>query len=79
MSKQVLFIQGGGAGAHDEWDNKFGDWNASIMTMVLPNPSKPASISDSILRKELRLQAIVRELKCPDTGRLEDRRNLLID
>lgn len=22
MSKQVLFIQGGGAGAHDEWDNK---------------------------------------------------------
>jgi predicted alpha/beta hydrolase family esterase len=22
MSKQVLFIQGGGAGVHDEWDNK---------------------------------------------------------
>jgi predicted alpha/beta hydrolase family esterase len=22
MSKQVLFIQGGGAGAHDKWDNK---------------------------------------------------------
>jgi predicted alpha/beta hydrolase family esterase len=22
MPKQVLFIQGGGAGAHDEWDNK---------------------------------------------------------
>ena len=22
MSKQVLFIQGAGAGAHDEWDNK---------------------------------------------------------
>ena len=24
-SKQVLFIQGGGAGAHDEWDNKLVD------------------------------------------------------
>jgi predicted alpha/beta hydrolase family esterase len=22
MSKQVLFVQGGGAGVHDEWDNK---------------------------------------------------------
>ncbi len=22
MTKQVLFIQGGGAGVHDEWDNK---------------------------------------------------------
>ena len=22
MSRQVLFVQGGGAGAHDEWDNK---------------------------------------------------------
>jgi predicted alpha/beta hydrolase family esterase len=22
MTKQILFIQGGGAGAHDEWDNK---------------------------------------------------------
>jgi Predicted esterase of the alpha/beta hydrolase fold len=25
MKKQVLFIQGGGAGAHDEWDNKLVD------------------------------------------------------
>jgi predicted alpha/beta hydrolase family esterase len=25
MEKQVLFIQGGGAGAHDEWDNKLVD------------------------------------------------------
>ena len=25
MTKQVLFIQGGGAGAHDEWDNKLVD------------------------------------------------------
>ncbi|MEP6873735.1 MAG: alpha/beta fold hydrolase [Burkholderiales bacterium] len=25
MSKQVLFIQGGGAGTHDEWDNKLVD------------------------------------------------------
>jgi pimeloyl-ACP methyl ester carboxylesterase len=24
-SRQVLFIQGGGAGAHDEWDNKLSD------------------------------------------------------
>jgi hypothetical protein len=22
MTKQILFIQGGGAGAHDEWDSK---------------------------------------------------------
>jgi hypothetical protein len=22
MTKQVLFIQGGGEGAHDQWDNK---------------------------------------------------------
>jgi predicted alpha/beta hydrolase family esterase len=25
MTKQVLFIQGGGAGTHDEWDNKLVD------------------------------------------------------
>ena len=25
MKKQVLFIQGGGAGAHDDWDNKLVD------------------------------------------------------
>jgi len=25
MNKQVLFIQGGGAGTHDEWDNKLVD------------------------------------------------------
>src|SRR5207237_6566195 len=25
VKKQVLFIQGGGAGAHDEWDNKLVD------------------------------------------------------
>lgn len=25
MKKQLLFIQGGGAGAHDEWDNKLVD------------------------------------------------------
>ena len=25
MKKQVLFIQGGGAGTHDEWDNKLVD------------------------------------------------------
>ena len=25
MKKQVLFIEGGGAGAHDEWDNKLVD------------------------------------------------------
>ncbi|MDZ4866669.1 MAG: alpha/beta fold hydrolase [Alphaproteobacteria bacterium] len=25
MTKQILFVQGGGAGAHDEWDNKLVD------------------------------------------------------
>jgi predicted alpha/beta hydrolase family esterase len=25
MTRQVLFVQGGGAGAHDEWDNKLVD------------------------------------------------------
>ncbi len=25
MSLQVLFVQGGGAGVHDEWDNKLVD------------------------------------------------------
>src|SRR6185436_6267424 len=25
MARQVLFVQGGGAGTHDEWDNKLVD------------------------------------------------------
>lgn len=49
MTRQVLFIQGGGEGAHDEWDNKLVDSlgkalgpGYAIRYPVLPNEADPS-------------------------------------
>ena len=48
MTKQVLFIQGGGEGAHDEWDNKLVDSlsrelgpSYAIRYPLMPNEADP--------------------------------------
>ena len=48
MTRQVLFIQGGGEGTHDEWDNKLVDSlsrelgpSYAIRYPLMPNEADP--------------------------------------